>query len=220
MVGECNVAELMKDIIFVGQGIFLTLELLVGGLFLGMVLGTLLSILRYNHIACFFVRKWVSILRGTPLLLQLSFIYFTTPGLFGIEISVLCAGIVAFGLNSSAYIAEILRAGIESVPKGQFEAAKTLEVPNYYIWKDIILPQVMRNIFPSLINEVIALLKETALIGTISGMDLMRMAQTLGAEQFTYFMPLCIAAAYYYVLVLIIEYAGKIVEKGQWYAKN
>jgi polar amino acid transport system permease protein len=123
-------------------------------------------------------------------------------------------------LNSSAYIAEILRAGIESVPKGQFEAAKTLEVPNYYIWKDIILPQVMRNIFPSLINEVIALLKETALIGTISGMDLMRMAQTLGAEQFTYFMPLCIAAAYYYVLVLIIEYAGKIVEKGQWYAKN
>jgi len=88
------------------------------------------------------------------------------------------------------------------------------------MWKDIILPQVIRNIFPSLINEIIALLKETALIGTISGMDIMRLAQILGAEQFTYFAPLCIAAAYYYPLVLVIEYVGKYIEKGGWYVKN
>jgi polar amino acid transport system permease protein len=127
---------------------------------------------------------------------------------------------MAFGLNSSAYIAEILRAGIENIPKGQFEAAQTLEIPCYYMWKDIILPQVIKNILPAMVSEVIALLKETALIATIGGMDIMRSAQTIAAEQFTYFIPLCIAGAYYYALVLIIEYVGKIAEKWMGYVKS
>ncbi len=212
--------QLIKDILFIGQGLSLTLQLLIGGLFIGVAFGAMLSILQYNKIADFIIAKYISLLRGTPLMLQLSLIYFTAPTLVGIKIDVLTAGIIAFGVNSSAYIAEILRAGIESIPKGQFEAAKTLEVPQYQMWKDIILPQVIRNIFPSFVNEVISLLKETALIGTISGMDIMRTAQILGAEQFTYFRPLCVAAAYYYLLVLLIEYAGKRIEKGGWYVKN
>ena len=212
--------QLIKDILFIGQGLALTLKLLIGGLFIGVLLGIILSILQYNKIANFIITRYVSLLRGTPLILQLSLIYFTAPTIIGIKLDVLTAGIIAFGVNSSAYIAEILRAGIESIPKGQFEAAKTLEIPQYQMWKDIILPQVIRNIFPSLINEIIALLKETALIGTISGMDIMRLAQILGAEQFTYFAPLCIAAAYYYMLVLVIEYVGKYIEKGGWYVKN
>ena len=212
--------ELSSHILFIGQGIFLTLKLLGGGLMIGIILGVCLSILRYNQIATSLINRWVSILRGTPLILQLSIVYFTMPGLIGIKLNVISAGILTFGLNSSAYIAEILRSGIESLPKGQFEAAKSLEISHYFMWKDIILPQVIRNIFPALINEVIALLKETALISTISGMDIMRMAQTLGAEKFTYFMPLCIAGAYYYTLVLLIEYLGKKIEKRGAYAKN
>ena len=179
-----------------------------------------MSILRYNNICSFIIARWISLFRGTPLILQLSLIYFTAPSIVGIKLGVIQAGIIAFGFNSSAYIAEILRSGIESIAKGQFEAAKTLKISKYYTWRDIILPQVIRNIFPSFINEIIALLKETALIGTISGMDIMRMAQILGAQQFTYFMPLCIAAAYYYLLVISIEFIGKIVEKRGWYAKN
>lgn len=212
--------QLIKDILFIGQGLVLTLKLLIGGLLIGVMLGIILSILQYNKIANFIVARYISLLRGTPLILQLSLIYFTAPTIIGIKLNVLTAGIIAFGVNSSAYIAEILRAGIESIPKGQFEAAKTLEIPQYQTWKDIILPQVIRNVFPSLINEIIALLKETALIGTISGMDIMRSAQVLGAEQFTYFMPLCIAAGYYYILVLMVEYTGKYVEKRGWYVKN
>jgi polar amino acid transport system permease protein len=81
------------------------------------------------------------------------------------------------------------------------------------MWKDIILPQAIANVLPALVNEVIALLKETALIATIGGMDLMRNSQIIAAEQFEYFIPLCVAGAYYYVLVLLIESVGKKIEK-------
>lgn len=209
---------LIKDILLIGSGILLTLELLIGGLLIGILLGTLCAILRYKKIFTLVINRFISIMRGTPLILQLSFIYFATPGLLGIKLSILAAGIITFGLNSSAYVAEILRAGIENLPKGQFEAAKTLQIPHFYAWKDIILPQVIKNILPAMVNEVIALLKETALISTIGGMDLMRRAQSVASEQFTYFIPLCIAGGYYYGLTLLIEYIGKKMEQKKMYA--
>ena len=212
--------ELISHLLFIGRGIVLTLQLLSGGLLLGLVLGTILSILRYNGIAVGILNRIISICRGTPLILQLSFVYFAIPGFIGTKLDVSTAGIITFGLNSSAYIAEILRAGIESLPKGQFEAAKTLHIPSFHLWKDIILPQVIQHVLPAMINESIALLKETALIATIGGMDLMRKAQILGAEQFTYFMPLCIAGGYYYALVLFIETVGKKIETRGYYVKS
>lgn len=158
------------------------------------------------------IRCYVSIIRGTPLLLQLSLIYFLGPSL-GIHLDVVGAGILAFGLNSSAYVAEILRAGMESLPIGQFEAAKTLKIPPFYAWRDILLPQVVRRIFPAITGEVIALLKETALIATIGGADVMRRSQMIAAEKFTYFLPLCIAGLYYYGLVRLIECGARRWEK-------
>lgn len=212
--------ELIPHIIFIGSGITMTMQLLFGGILIGLILGTVFSILRYKGIPVIIIiiNRIISILRGTPVVLQLSFIYFSTPGLFGIKLSIVAAGILTFGLNSSAYIAEILRSGIENLPKGQFEAAKTLQISNYHMWKDIILPQVIRNISPAMISEVIALLKETALISTIGGMDIMRTSQVLAAEQFTYFMPLCIAGAYYYLLVLCIEHAGNKIAQRELHA--
>jgi polar amino acid transport system permease protein len=210
--------EWVEHALFIGSGIIVTLQLLLGGIIIGLLLGTLFAVLRYRSIGTTIINRCISILRGTPILLQLSFVYFTAPTLIGLKLSILQAGIITFGLNSSAYMAEILRAGIENLPKGQFEAAKTLQIPNFYLWKDIILPQVIRNILPAMISEVIALLKETALIATIGGMDIMRNSQLLAAQQFTYFMPLCIAAAYYYALVLFIEYLGKKIEQRSAYA--
>ncbi|MDX1838609.1 amino acid ABC transporter permease [Legionella taurinensis] len=212
--------ELSQNVGFVGQGITLTLQLLAGGITLGLVLGSVWAICRYYNLASWGINRLISILRGTPLILQLSLIYFSAPALTGVRPGILAAGILAFGLNSSAYFAEILRAGIENLPKGQFEAAATLKIPTFYLWKDIILPQVIRAIFPAIINEIIALLKETALISTIGGMDLMRNAQSLAAQQFTYFMPLCIAGCYYYSLVLFIEWLGKTIEKRGVYDTN
>ena len=205
--------DLMNDALFIGQGMLLTLQLLFGGIAAGLMVGTGFAVLRYKNWGAFFINRFISIVRGTPVILQLSFVYFSVPGVLGVKLSILTAGVFTLGLNSSAYIAEILRAGIESLPKGQFEAAKTLQIGTWPMWKDIILPQVVRNVLPSLINEVIALLKETALIATIGGMDIMRRAQSMAAEKFTYFMPICIAGVYYYVLVVLIEYLGKKIEQ-------
>ena len=206
-------AKFIDNILFIGHGIFLSLELLFGSILLGLLLGTIFSISRYNKIFPKTINVFISIIRGTPLILQISFIYFAIPGFLNIQLSVEIAGILALGFNSSAYIAEILRAGIENIPKGQFEAAKTLNIPIFYTWKDIILPQVTKNIFPALTNESITLFKDTALISTIGGLDIMRKSQIVSAAEFTYFMPLCIAGAYYYIFILIIEFIGKKIEK-------
>lgn len=205
--------NLYEYIFFIGAGIPLSLALLTGGFTIGLIVGTLLALLRYQGIAKVMINSFISLIRGTPVILQLSFVYFALPALIGLKLNILLAGILTFGLNSSAYIAEIFRAGIENIPKGQFEAAKTLAIPPFYMWKDIILPQVLKNILPALMNEMIALLKETALISTIGGMDLMRRSESIAAEQFTYFMPLCIAGFYYYALVLVMGQLAKLVEK-------
>jgi polar amino acid transport system permease protein len=213
----------IDNIVFIGAGTLMTLQLLFGGLALGMIIGITLSIFRYigssdkpsfkSNLMVIIIKRFISIIRGTPLILQLSLIYFCIPGLTGIRLNILQAGILAFGLNSSAYIAEILRSGIENLPKSQFEAAKTLQIPTWYMWRDIILPQVFKSVLPAMISETIALLKETALISTLGGMDLMRRAQSVAAEQFTYFIPICTAGAYYYLLILLIEYIGKKLEE-------
>ncbi|MDR0677115.1 MAG: amino acid ABC transporter permease [Holosporaceae bacterium] len=212
--------KIISNIVYVASGIPATLELLLGGVVLGFTIGTVFSIMRYSGICSWFISGFISIIRGTPVILQLSLVYFALPALMGVRLNLLTAGIIAFGLNSSAYVAEILRSGIESIPKGQFEAAKTLGIPVFPMWKDIIMPQIVRNVFPAMVNEIIALLKETALIATIGGMDIMKMSQSIAAEQFEYFVPLCIAGGYYYSLVLFIEYIGKKVEKEMSYVKN
>jgi len=212
--------ELLFNFIFIGKGLFITLKLLIASIIVGGLIGLFFSILYYKNIAKLFIKFYISILRGTPLILQLSLVYFALPGLIGIKLDIIGSGVVALGLNSSAYIAEVLRGGIESIPKGQFEAVQTLRISSYAMWKDIILPQVARNILPAMTNEVIALLKETALISIIGGMDIMRSAQVVAAQQFTYFLPLCIAAAYYYILVLLIAWGGKLIEQRVSYVKN
>jgi polar amino acid transport system permease protein len=211
-------AEIFPNILIVGKGVMLSLQLLLGSVLVGAIVGVAIAVMRYNRLCVMPISAFVSVIRGTPLLLQLSLVYFSTPSLIGIKLSILSAGIITFGFNSAAYISEILRAGIESLPKGQFEAAITLRIPKFYMWKDIILPQVIRNILPAMVSEVIMLLKETALIATIGGMDITRCAQNLAAEQFTYFMPLCIAGAYYYLFTMSFEMIGRKIEKRHLYA--
>lgn len=205
--------DIGSQFLLIGVGAVVTLQILFSAASVGILLGTLLAVMRHKNICIRSISAVISVIRGTPVILQLSFVYFAIPSFLGIKMSVVLAGILTFGFNSAAYVAEILRAGIEYLPKGQFEAAQTLRIPNFYMWRDIILPQVIRNIFPSMINEIITLLKETAIIGTIGAMDIMRRSQAIAAEQFTFFTPLLIAGAYYYIFVLIIEHIGKQIEK-------
>ena len=207
-----NTVTYIEQFLYVGKGLFFTLQLLVLSLCLGGVAGFILSFLRFTKRFHRPIAIFVSVIRGTPLILQLSIVFYSIPRLTGWQMDFLSAGLFAFGLNSSAYISEIFRSGLESLPKGQFEAAQTLHIPVFYMWRDIIIPQMIRRVCPALTSEVINLLKETALISSIGGIDIMRRAQLLAASQFTHFLPLCIAALYYYVLVLCIEYGGKIME--------
>lgn len=181
---------------------------------LGFALGTVLSLFKLSHLAPLRMgaRAYTSIFRGTPLLLQLSFVYFALPVLTGYEITVFQAGVAAFSLNSGAYVSEIIRGGIQAIDKGQFEASKALGIPYVHMMRDIILPQALKNILPSLVNEMINLLKESAIISVIGGADLMRRAQLVAAEEYTYFGPLIIAGLCYYVLVLALSGIAKYLE--------
>jgi His/Glu/Gln/Arg/opine family amino acid ABC transporter permease subunit len=179
------------------------------------VIGTILSLFRLsaNKILKIFAISYLSIFRGTPLLLQLFIIYFALPKVFAMEISAFVAGIIAFSMNSGAYVAENIRAGIESVDKGQFEAAKALGMPYSLMMKHIIMPQAIRNILPSLVNEAINMIKESSIISVIGEADIMRRANIVAAEQYSYFEPLIVAAICYYILVTLLTLIAKLLER-------
>ncbi len=140
-------------------------------------------------------------------------IYFATPQLIGYQITALEAGLLAFSLNSTAYVSEIIRAGIEAVDKGQFEAAKALAIPYPQTMVSIIIPQAVRNILPALVNEGVNLLKESALVSVIGEMDLLRRANIVSSQTFLYFEPLMFVAIVYYILVSILSQFSKLLEK-------
>jgi polar amino acid transport system permease protein len=205
----------LSSVYFIMQGMAVTLKYSIVSVLLGLIIGTLLAIFKVSksHALRLFANFYTSVFRGTPLLIQLSIIYFGLPGLIGVKLGVFAAGTIAFSLNSGAYVSEIIRAGINAVDKGQIEAAKVLGIPERLMFKDIILPQAIRNILPSLVNELINLIKESAIISMIGEMDLMQRARVVSQEHYTYFTPLLIAGLCYYVMVIIISNLAKILEK-------
>lgn len=200
---------------FVMKGSLVTLKYSLISVILGLIWGTVLATCKTSKKPFLrsFANFYTSIFRGTPLLIQLSIIYFVLPQFIGIKLSVFAAGVIAFSLNSAAYVSEVIRAGINAVDIGQFEAAKTLGISNYLIMKDIILPQAVRKIAPSLINELVNMLKESAIISMLGEMDILRRAQVIAAEHFTYIVPMLTAAICYYILVLFFSWLASYVEK-------
>jgi His/Glu/Gln/Arg/opine family amino acid ABC transporter permease subunit len=206
---------IVPDIPFILQGTLVTLQFMLLSAVIGFLWGTVLSIFKISNIKPlqWFGVAYTSVFRGTPLLVQLSIIYLATPQLTGYDISALQAGVLAFSLNSAAYISETIRGGILAVDRGQREAALSLGVPYGRMMLDIILPQAVKNILPALVNECIALLKDTALVSTIGAADLLRRAQIVTGEKYTYFEPLILVAAVYYLLVMILTWFGRSLER-------
>lgn len=200
---------------FIIGGVFVTLKYSAISVFFGLIIGMILAIFKVIEIKPLrlFANIYTSIFRGTPLLIQLTIIYFGLPGLIGVKLSVFTAGVLAFSLNSGAYVSEVIRSGINSVDIGQIEAAKVLGIPPILRMKDIIIPQAIRNILPALVNELINLVKESAIISVIGEMDLMRRAQVVSAEIYSFFVPMFTAAAAYYVLVLVISAVAVYLER-------
>ncbi|MFC4353933.1 amino acid ABC transporter permease [Chryseomicrobium palamuruense] len=208
-------SQIVPYIPFMLEGIWVTLQLVIVALIFGFILGTLLALVKImnNRVLRFLADAYTSIFRGTPLILQLMIIYFAVPQLTGYDIPTFLAGVLAFGLNSAAYISEIIRAGIQAVDKGQMEAAMALGIPYKPAMKDLILPQAMKNILPALMNEFITLTKESALVSTISYMDLMRRAQVVGSDIYRNFEPLLFVGMIYYLLVMGLTLIGRKIEK-------
>ncbi len=203
---------------YIIDGLQVTIEVtligLILGLILGVVIGAVMSLHQVNgklklpNSVCKF---YVTIIRGTPTTVQLLIIYFIVFASIALN-QIFIAGI-AFGLNSAAYIAEIMRAGINSVPKGQFEASYSLGLPTDVTMESVILPQAFRNILPALCNEGITLLKETSICGYIGLMDLTRAGTIIRAQTFDAFLPLIAVALIYLVIVLVLSYLVKRLER-------
>ncbi len=208
-------SNLIKALAYIPGGILVTLQYALLAVFFGLVIGTILSLSRLssNKLLRGFAIVYLSIFRGTPLLLQLFIMYFAMPALLGIKISAFAAGVIAFSMNSGAYVSENIRAGIESVDKGQFEAAKSLGMSYRLMMQHIIMPQAIRNILPSLVNEAINMVKESSIISVIGEADIMRRANIVSAEQYSYFEPLMVAAICYYILVTALTLLAKLLEK-------
>ncbi len=208
-------AKIAPRIPFILQGILVTLQFTAISLFCGFIWGTILSLFKIssNKFLFWFGTVYTSIFRGTPLLLQIALVYYATPQLTGYNIPALLAGVITFTLNSGAYVSETIRAGILAIDKGQREAALSLGIPYRPMMADIILPQAFKNILPALVNETIALLKDSSLVSVIGVTDLLRRAQIVGAEQYIYFEPLLFAGAIYYVMVMVLTWSGYVIER-------
>lgn len=208
-------SRIFSDIPFILNGIPLTLLFTLLSVLLGLIWGTVLSLFKISGIKplVWFANAYTSIFRGTPLLLQLSLIYFATPQLIGYDIPALQAGVLTFTLNSGAYMSETIRAGIQAVDKGQREAAMSLGIPYWLLMWDVILPQALKNILPALVNETISLLKDSSLVSTIGVVEILRSAQIVGANKYIYFEPLIFAGLIYYILVMALTYAASALER-------
>jgi polar amino acid transport system permease protein len=155
---------------------------------------------------------YVSLFRGTPLLVQIFFIYFALPQL-GLTIPSIPAGILALGLNYGAYMTEIFRAGIQAVPRGQAEAAEALGMPERLLFRRIVLPQAFRIVIPAIGNDFIAMIKDSALVSTIAVQELLWRARTVGTQDFRTLQAFLIAALVYWALTIIFSFFQDKLER-------
>ncbi|OON89219.1 arginine ABC transporter permease [Pyramidobacter sp. C12-8] len=197
------------------RGMINSLEVTFMSVIMGSVCGTVLALLKVSRLGplSWFATAYTSVFRGTPLMVQLFLVYFATPQLFDYQIPAFNAVVLTFGLNSAAYVSEILRGGIQSIDVGQREAAMALGVPYRAMMFDIVIPQALRTVLPSLVNELIALLKDTSIVATIGMLDMMRAAQTAMNSTYLAFEPFIVVAGMYYVLVMIFTAVASRLER-------
>lgn len=199
------------------SGLVVSVEIFFLTLLFSLPLGLLVAFGRMskNGMLRTLTKVYISIMRGTPLMLQLIVVYFGPYYLFHIRISAayrFIAVIIGFAVNYAAYFAEIYRGGIESMPKGQYEAAKVLGYSKMQTFFRIILPQVIKRILPSVTNEIITLVKDTSLAFVIAVAEMFTVAKQIAAAETTV-IPLMIAGAYYYVFNLVVALVMERVEK-------
>lgn len=196
------------------SGLGYTLLISLFSVLLGLVIGILMALMRLSKSKILRAVSgiYINIIRGTPTMVQLLIIYFVI--FANVHIDKWVVGFIAFGINSGAYIAEIVRGGILSVNIGQTEAGRSLGMTHKQTMASIVMPQAMKNILPALGNEFVVLIKETAVIGMIANIDLVGAARKVQSLTYDYLIPLLSIAVIYYVVIKIISTLLSKVEKG------
>ena len=198
------------------QGALVTLKLFVVTLVLAVPLGLALALARVSRFRALarLVNGYIWLMRGTPLMLQMLFIYFALPfvPVIGVRFDDFPAAVVAFSLNYAAYFAEIFRAGIQSIDRGQYEGAKVLGLSYGQTMRRIVLPQIWPRILPPMSNETITLVKDTSLIYVLALNDLLRAARGIVQRDFTT-TPFIVAACFYLVMTLVLTWGFQYLEK-------
>ena len=202
------------------DALLVTLRVTVFSLFFALLLSIPLSLCKISNIRPlqWFAGFYTSIFRGVPILVQVFMMYFGIPLATGIKMNAFTAGTVVFSMNSAAYISESMRGGIRAIDRGQYEAAMALGVRYAGMMKDIILPQAIKSVLPSLVNEFIGLLKNTTLIASIGLVDILRVGQLIQAATYRAFEPFFVISVFYYILVMSLSYLGKLLER--WVNKS
>ena len=197
-----------------------TLIIAVVGLLIGIVIGTLIATVRVlpkyktlPKVLDGFCTFYVGLFRGTPMVVQLLVFYYVMLPLMGVKMSSVVVAITVFGLNSGAYISEIMRAGILSVDPGQMEGARSVGLSYASAMTKIVIPQAIKNILPTLGNEFIALVKETSVVSFVGAKDLYLAFQSIGSGTYEYMVPYLAMAIIYIVIVCLITFGIKVMER-------
>ena len=200
-----------------GNGMLKSIGIFLWTLLLSLPLGLVIAVIRQKKLPVItqIIKIYISLMRGTPLMLQLLVVFFGPFYLFKIRLSDgyrFIAVLIAFVLNYAAYFAEIYRSGIESMPIGQYEAATVLGYSKTQTFLKIILPQVIKRIFPALTNEVITLVKDTSLAFSIAYVEMFTVAKQIAAKETT-MLPFVIAGVFYYVFNFLVAFISERIEK-------
>ena len=203
---------------YITDGLKITLLVTVFAVLIGVVLGFVIAIVRTTHdktgklkILSAICKVYLTVIRGTPVVVQLMIIYFIIFG--SVDISKVVVAIVAFGINSGAYVAEIFRSGIMSIDNGQFEAGRSLGFNYAQTMMYIVMPQAFKNVLPTLCNEFISLLKETSVSGYIALQDLTKGGDIIRSRTYDAFMPLIAVALIYLAMVMIFTKLVSLLER-------
>ncbi|MCI8541467.1 MAG: amino acid ABC transporter permease [Erysipelotrichaceae bacterium] len=195
-----------------GLGVIIGLSLICA--IIGVIVGVLCAFLKKKKGIGMIISAYIDFFRGTPVFFQLYFFYFGLPGLIpGFPTNKWACAVIVFGLNSGAYLAEVMRAGIEGIDKGQIEAAKALGVSQKDIIKDIILNQAIRSVLPALFNEFIALTKETSVVSVLGVNDMMKRYSFVVAKTYSPIEPLVVIGIGYLCLNKVLSFIGQRLER-------
>lgn len=195
------------------RGLVVTVEATVLGAVLAFILGLFLAMLRYSFTPLRqLTRAFVEFVRSTPLLVQLYFLFFALPST-GFQLPALATGVIGLGIHFSTYASEVYRAGIEGVPRGQWEATTALNLPRGRTWMSVVLPQAVPRVLPALGNYVIMMFKYTPLLLAITVMEMVGQAREVGAVHFQFIEPYTVAGLFFLVISLLAAYPVRVLER-------